>query len=135
MPDGYPTKADLRRIKSYKSQDEALELCKYMQERWRWDNYFTIKKGRTCFGHPCMKVEMHTGGWSGHEEMIDTLMKTPFHYLQTKWEVGGHFYFEIPIKLKCSVCKQMKYSSTYYQKKRYCSDCWLKRIQAERQNA
>jgi hypothetical protein len=132
MPDGYPTKADLKKIKSFKSVEEALELCEYMQERWRWYDYFTIRKGRTCFGHPCMKVEMHTGGWSGHEEMIGELLKTEFRNYQIKWEIGGHFYFEIPLKAKCSKCKQKKYLSAYYQRKGHCTECWQKKTREDK---
>lgn len=47
---------------------------------------------------PVKRIEYHTGGWSGAEDLIQAMLKqfwiTHFH---TRWERGGHFYFEVPV--------------------------------------
>ena len=50
------------------------------------------------FGRGQVKaIEYHTGGWSGAEELINTMLSHFWiRHLHTKWERGGHFYFEVP---------------------------------------
>lgn len=46
----------------------------------------------------CSKlIEYHTGGWSGAEDLIEAMLGQFWvrHY-HTRWERGGHFYFEVP---------------------------------------
>lgn len=87
----------IKDIKFKFGKDNPLELCKKLQAQWRWKDYFIIKKGFT-FGKAIWKIEMHTGGWSDHEEIIRQLQKTDFFMFHTKWEQGGHWYFEFEKK-------------------------------------
>ena len=43
------------------------------------------------------RVEFHTGGWSGAEDLIDAMLGQFWigHY-HKRWETGGHYYFEVP---------------------------------------
>lgn len=41
---------------------------------------------------------MEEGGWSGNEDIIAALRESKslfFYMLHSKWERGGHFYFEV----------------------------------------
>lgn len=65
------------------------DLIQLIQDNWKYEEfgYFTLK-GKT--------LELHTGGWSGNEDIIDALKKTDFwiaYWIKT--ERGGHYYFEL----------------------------------------
>jgi len=43
-----------------------------------------------------MKLELHTGGWSGNEDIIEALKKSYFWIFYWEKSVkGGHYYFTI----------------------------------------
>jgi hypothetical protein len=47
--------------------------------------------------HDGRKLELHTGGWSGNEEIISVLQNSMFWVMYwQKSERGGHYYFELP---------------------------------------
>lgn len=49
---------------------------------------------------PAEFIEFHTGGWSGAEEFISTMLEHVWiNYFHTKWSKGGHFTFEVPTGL------------------------------------
>lgn len=109
---GYPSKKELDFIRKYDARSKPLKsLVEYIQARWRWDEYFVVRKEKSDFKmvekpgkkpkyfyH--MAVEMHTGGWSGHEDMMAALKENKwfFFFYHTKWEQGGHFWFGIPMR-------------------------------------
>jgi hypothetical protein len=65
-----------------------LKLIEYLQEIWHWDDYVVWKDNI---------LELHTGGWSGNEEIVQVLEETFFWYFYwQKSERGGHYYFEVP---------------------------------------
>ena len=43
-------------------------------------------------------IELHTGGWSGNEDLIRALQKSYFWSFWRISKVGGHYYFKIPLK-------------------------------------
>jgi hypothetical protein len=109
--EGYPTKEELGFIRKYDVFKKPVrQLVEYIQERWRWDDYFVVRRKRDFFAsvtstddhNPKRRwnviVEMHTGGWSGSEDMIEALRKNRWFFFlyHNKWETGGHFYFKIP---------------------------------------
>ena len=90
--DGYPEEHELKYIREYDLvKSDPRTLLEYMKGMWRWKEYFVIKKtGKGLW------VEIHTGGWSGHEEMIAALEKTLFFSLfWTMSKAGGHHYFRV----------------------------------------
>lgn len=94
--DGYPEKTELQFIRKYDLEKHAPAiLLEYMRERWRWPEYFSIKSTGNGFW-----VEIHTGGWSGHEEMVEALRanKLFFSLYWKETKAGGHYYFKIPVK-------------------------------------
>lgn len=46
------------------------------------------------------RIEYHTGGWSGAEDLIGAMLgQFWIGHFHTRWERGGHFYFEVPDKI------------------------------------
>lgn len=83
----YPSDEDIQRIKDWPNED-VMGLIRFIQSIWHWPDMAKLNGG---------KFELHTGGWSGNEEIVDALMDTMFWMLC--WESsrrGGHYYFEIP---------------------------------------
>lgn len=63
-------------------------LLSLLQEMWYVSDYLIIN-GR--------HIELHTGGWSGNEEIIEVLKASMFWCMYwRKSERGGHYYFELP---------------------------------------
>ena len=93
MPDfnGYPTEEELKFIEDYDViKDGPIGLINYLKEIWHWDDYIS-------FDEETGTLELHTGGWSGNESIIQELEKTFFWYFYWKSSHrGGHFFLEIP---------------------------------------
>lgn len=96
MKDGYPTRQEIKQVKAYsghlrsKNTDnmDPPRLIELLQEIWAYPDYIK-KDGR--------RLELHTGGWSGNEEIIKALQGSMFWLLYwQKSERGGHYYFELP---------------------------------------
>ena len=112
MPDddGYPTEEEIKQVELLAGKFGGAgipdlwkpEICQkvldHLQAIWHWPEWgFMLKEGQDDFKKPCMKLELHTGGWSGNEEVMGALEGTFFWVLF--WEHsrrGGHYYFEIP---------------------------------------
>jgi len=94
--EGYPTNEILQWIKDFDPQImsfinfvEILHKCWWMDD-WGFVFKRKYKNKRT--------LELHTGGWSGNENIIRAL-KSNFFFFSMTWQktyVGGHYYFEIP---------------------------------------
>lgn len=83
----YPTGDDIYKIIEWPDKD-VMGLIEFIQSIWHWPDMARLDWN---------KFELHTGGWSGNEDIVDALMGTMFWMLC--WESsrrGGHFYFEIP---------------------------------------
>ena len=107
MSDGYPTKECIKYIRSWRISakpsmpltiENVERLLDVIEENCRWPE-FSMDYGLgvdTCDGDVVVKFYYSTGGWSGHEEIIDELEKTWFWMFC--WEQsrrGGHYIFEI----------------------------------------
>lgn len=102
--DGYPTDESIERLsKSALGWREA--------ESFLLDDLPEIKNGISCMsvdiedaerhGRPVKRITYVTGGWSGAEELMGAMLDNmTIKLLQTKWERGGLFEFEIPITAK-----------------------------------
>jgi hypothetical protein len=88
MDNIYPTEEDLEFIETYDSiRNDPMVLIEYIRGLWPWSHYFVLEGN---------KLELHCGGWSGAEQIIDSLTKNMFwHLYWLKSERGGHHYFEI----------------------------------------
>jgi hypothetical protein len=91
---GYPTRAVLKLIRNWDIfKDGTLGLIKLIKEIWMFGDagYFVFKRKGKKF-----KLELHTAGWSGNEDIIEALGKN-YIFWSVYWyksEKGGHYYFE-----------------------------------------
>lgn len=86
--EGYPTDEALLFIESYDLKNRGVEdLLNFIGEIWYFEDWGFIRDGN--------KLELHTGGWSGNEDIIRALRPTFFWTFC--WESerrGGHYYFD-----------------------------------------
>lgn len=97
--DGYPTEEYLNFIKNFNHETmPILDFVEVLQDGWYFGDW-GFKLHRKYKGK--IKLELHTGGWSGNEEIIETILKniwlTHFNMRYVRWHTGGHYYFEITI--------------------------------------
>lgn len=92
MIDNYPTEDELAKITIWplKKTTDFIELIEYIRTLWwmpEW-GYKLVKNNLT----------LHTGGWSGNEEIIAALEKN-WIFWSACWQKstrGGHFWFKLP---------------------------------------
>ena len=93
----YPTDEELKQVSEFDPiKDNIDEFLSFLESIW-WipDWGFKLKGKRIKY------LELHTGGWSGNEDIIYELKKTFFWMWWRMTKVGGHYYFRIkPIKDK-----------------------------------
>ena len=92
----YPTRAQLKAIRTGTGTFRDLWLL--VTELWHWPEW-GVKQGAI---GDIDYLELHTGGWSGNEAIMDAIEKSKslfFFFYHTKWERGGHYYFEVPLAL------------------------------------
>lgn len=96
MPDKdrYPTEEELNIVKNWDCKDPK-GLVDYIESIWWMADW-----GFKLTGKKVLKLELHTGGWSGNEDIIDALQNTFLWWLYWEKSVrGGHYYFVIrPVK-------------------------------------
>ncbi len=96
---GYPTDEYLHFLKYFKPESiEEFEefLIKILKPTWHYGDWgFKLKRPY----RGIRRLELHTGGWSGNEMLIDAIKKniyfTHVYMRYVMWKRGGHFYFEI----------------------------------------
>jgi len=87
--DGYPTDAELKKIREWPHADLA-GLLEYVQKRWAYaDMGYWKQRGS--------KYWVSTAGWSGNESIIGALQQNyvfwSFCWLQSRR--GGHYIFQL----------------------------------------
>jgi hypothetical protein len=88
---GYPSNQALRFIKKYDTLKEpVIDLVNFIIQIWHFQEWGVKFRGR--------KLQLHTGGWSGNEEIIGAMMDNAMFWglCWEKSERGGHFWFELP---------------------------------------
>ncbi len=95
--DEYPTGEELKTIKEWDLAEKKVEdLLEYIEEIW-----WAPERGFILSGKRVKKLELHTSGWSGNEDIIGALQRNIL-FFALYWEKsvkGGHYYFKImPIK-------------------------------------
>lgn len=94
---GYPDQKSLLQIETWDYLEEPIEnLIKLIYENWwmpDWGLHISYDG-----------MELHTGGWSGNEDVIEVLQNIDvgygynffwtFHF--KKMRRGGHYWFELP---------------------------------------
>lgn len=109
MPDkdGYPTDEELETIKKWLIISEQptkedifnnlLNLISYVESLWRTPDWgFELSKEEEYF-----ELELHTGGYSGNELIMDALRANHIFWSMTWVETvrGGHYVFEYPMEV------------------------------------
>ena len=83
--DGYPEQQELFTIEKWDAKD-LHGLMGYVESLWHWAQYFNRHEDTYI---------LHTGGWSGNEEIIGALMRNQMFWM-FNWEQsrrGGHYIF------------------------------------------
>lgn len=93
-----PTDEFLQFIRDYKPATmPILNLVGLIEEAWWLGWGFKLKRKYKGI----QKLELHTGGWSGNEDIINTILDNVWlthHKMRyVMWKIGGHHYFEISI--------------------------------------
>ena len=91
----YPSDIVLERIKNFDIFEEDIEkLLELIENEWEYADvgYFKqyVEEGKNI-------LELHTGGWSGNEEILEALREN-FAFWSAYWwktERGGHYWFEL----------------------------------------
>jgi hypothetical protein len=102
--EGYPTNEWIEFIETY-VPDESLPIEKFVKnvfvDGW-WMPDWGFKLKRKYRG--VIKLSLHTGGWSGNEDVIraikSNLNLTCGRMQLVCWKAGGHYYFEIDSPIK-----------------------------------
>lgn len=66
-------------------------LITFIKGLWKYPDYFVVKGKKT------IKLGLHTGGWSGNEDIIEALQENEMFFLLywLKSVRGGHYYLQI----------------------------------------
>jgi len=90
MSDKYPSEEELQAIKEWDILAQPVsELVAFLESLWWMADWGCVLDGN--------KLELHTGGWSGNESIMDAL-RNHWMFWNICWVKhirGGHFYFEI----------------------------------------
>lgn len=90
--EGYPESEDLEYIEKFDVfHNDIHDLLNFIRSIWSYPCYCKIK------GKKVITLELHTGGWSGNEEVIRALT-TNYVFWGMYWEKsvkGGHYWFRI----------------------------------------
>ena len=100
MNKDYPTEEELAQIRNWDCKQGFQGLTDLIESLW-WDPEwgFKLHKGQNTFRKAVMKLELHTGGWSGNEDIIDALQDNMFWLLcWNESRRGGHYKFEMPLR-------------------------------------
>lgn len=92
----YPEDEDLDKIESWDVVKDTQGLIDFIKSLWRWEEpYFQFEKDDREW-----RLELHTGGWSGNEELVGALKTNSMFWLLywQKSERGGHYWFKGDIK-------------------------------------
>jgi len=101
--DNYPDEVSLEQIKNWDIFKQGLDgIFLLIEENTNWADrqiHKVFKKKLDWGGKHYRKFlsyEYHTGGWSGNEDVINSLQQNFFWFLFWERSIrGGHYYFEI----------------------------------------
>jgi len=92
--DGYPTDEELKLVKNWDLTKKTVgKFIKYIASIWHWPDWGFVYQKQI---GGAWKLELHTGGWSGNESIMESLQKN-FIFWTMYWEStrrGGNYYFD-----------------------------------------
>ena len=95
--EGYPTEETLKRIRTWPHADFN-GLMDFVIGLWQYPDYVEDIEVVNGFGKVVREVDISTGGWSGHEEIVGALKQNKIFWLCC-WQMsrrGGHHRFRLP---------------------------------------
>lgn len=94
--DNYPTEEYLKFLKDYTTELPIMDVVNIICDNWVYNSYKLYRKY-----NGFIKLELHTSGWSGNEEVIREIINNSylshFNMQYYKWYTGGHYYFKITL--------------------------------------
>lgn len=84
----YPTEEQLKTIKEFDlTKEKVKELLDYVEPIWEYGDWG--------FHRTKHRLELHTGGWSGNEDIIGALHQNFLFWSMYWWTSrrGGHYIF------------------------------------------
>lgn len=90
----YPSDEILKIIENFDIKKRPIkDLITLMHQEWEYPDCMKITKGKKS-----VKVEFHTVGWSGNEDLITAFEKVKLIGLfWKKSERGGHYWYEFQL--------------------------------------
>jgi hypothetical protein len=117
----YHTEIELKEIQNWDIND-IHNLIHRLRDMWQYKNYF-IENWQS---DNTLMLELHTGGWSGNEDLIEALENHELFWMMWWWktERGGHYYFEIDFsqigfKTVSEFIKEKKITRQYVSKAKH----------------
>lgn len=95
--EGYPTEETLKRIRTWPHADFN-GLMNFVIGLWQYQDYVEDYNAIDDFGKEVREVNISTGGWSGHEEIVDALKQNKIFWMYC-WQMsrrGGRYRFHLP---------------------------------------
>jgi hypothetical protein len=100
MDETYPTEEELLRLTTWDcSSSESVKRLLAEIERMWWMSEWGYK----LTGTRVLRLQLHTGGWSGNESIIEALQGN-FIFWSMSWirsQLGGHYWFKIILDRFC----------------------------------
>lgn len=96
MTDRYPTDEEFQRIREWDIFERPVaELLDFLESLWWMPDW-----GFKLTGKRVLRLELHTAGWSGNEDIIAALQQTPMFWMMfwQKSTRGGHYWFRIDLR-------------------------------------
>lgn len=135
----YHTEQELRLIEKWDVK-EVFTLIDYIEQRW-WSADWGFKKQwskESIHNKPIIILELHTGGWSGNEDIINALLKNKMFVIlwYSEWRRSGHYKCEIDpanigfksaneIAKELDISRQAIHKSNEYEKLKISDRCFL----------
>ncbi len=95
----YPSDAQLKVITNWQYTMGWKNLVAYVEALWWTPSFgFSLSRGKAhIFDRQVIKLQLHTGGWSGNEDIIDALQHNYMFWSMSFYKQirGGHFWFDI----------------------------------------
>lgn len=88
----YPSEASLKLIREW-SHEDFTGLMEFVRDIWNWPEFCFTSDDELDHDH----FELHTGGWSGNEEIVSALQGNVIFWTMC-WETsrkGGHYTFKV----------------------------------------